>query len=93
MILFIWVSIHSPHVDIDIIVNSIFIFNGKFVIRRFSKDEVISNILSNDVFIRGLFIVCIGKVLKNIIVPKIVIRVDILFLILVIIVLVILILL
>ena len=42
MILFIWVSIHKPHVDIDIIVSSIFMLMGSIVVFRFSKEVVIS---------------------------------------------------
>jgi hypothetical protein len=79
MILFIWDSIHKPHVDIVILVNSNFIFNGSDVVIRFSKDVVISVILSISVFIVWLFIWFIGSVLKNIIVPKIVISVSMLF--------------
>jgi hypothetical protein len=79
MILFIWDSIHKPHVDIVILVNSNFIFNGSDVAARFSKDVVISVILSISVFIVWLFIWFIGSVLKNIIVPKIVISVSMLF--------------
>lgn len=75
MILFIWVSIHIPQVDIDIVVNSSFKFIGRFMVDRFSRDVVISKILSIVVFNKLLFIKCIGNVLKNIIVPRIVISV------------------
>lgn len=74
MILFIWVSIHRPQVDIDIIVNNIFMLVGKFVVFRFSSDVVISVILNIIVFMYLFFISWIGSVLKNIIVPRIVIR-------------------
>ena len=74
MILFIWVSIHRPQVDIDIIVNSIFMLVGKFIVFRFSSDVVISVILNIIVFMYLFFISWIGSVLKNIIVPRIVIR-------------------
>lgn len=86
MILFIWVSIHKPHVDRDIIVNSIFIFIGKVVVFMFSREVVISKIDSITDFRYLFFISVIGRVLKNIIVPSIVINVDVLFFILVIIV-------
>lgn len=82
MILFIWVSIHKPHVDRDIIVNSIFIFIGKVVVFMFSREVVISKIDSITDFRYLFFISVIGKVLKNIIVPRIVIRVEVLFFIL-----------
>jgi hypothetical protein len=42
MILFIWVSIHKPQVDIDIIVNSNFMLVGMFDVDRYSNDVVIS---------------------------------------------------
>ena len=83
MILFIWVSIHKPHVYIEILVNNSFIFNGIYILDRLSKDVVISSILRIRVFKCILFILDIGRVLKNIIVPKIVIRLLILFFILV----------
>ena len=53
------------------------------MVDRLSRDVVISKILSISVFMYLLFIKFIGRVLKNIIVPRIVIRLFILFLILV----------
>lgn len=45
MILFIWVSIHKPQVDKDIVVNNNFIFKGSLTRIRLFKEDVISNIL------------------------------------------------
>ena len=56
---------------------------GKFILVRFSKDVVISNIDKILVFRYILFIKLVGIVLKNIIVPRIDIRLFILVLILV----------
>ena len=58
-------------------------FNGSVMVDRCSRDVVISRILSSVVFRYVLFIKFIGRVLKNIIVPRIVIRLFILFFILV----------
>ena len=56
MILFIWVSIHKPHVDRDIIVSSIFILYGSVVVSKLFSDVVISNIDSIIPFIKLFFI-------------------------------------
>lgn len=45
MILFIWVSIHKPQVDIVMIVNNILILRGISIKRRLFKDVVTSKIL------------------------------------------------
>jgi hypothetical protein len=58
-------------------------FKGSIMVDRFSRDVVISKILSIVVFRYLLFIRFIGRVLKNIIVPRIDIRLLILFFILV----------
>ena len=58
-------------------------FNGNVVVDRLSRDVVISRILSINDFRYVLCIKLIGRVLKNIIVPRIVIRLFILFFILV----------
>lgn len=86
MILFIWDSIHKPHVDSDITVNNNFMFNGIFIVFKLFRDVVISRMLKIDVFMYVFVIRFMGSVLKNIIVPRIVIRLLIFFVILFIIV-------
>lgn len=75
MILFIWHSIHKPHVEIDIRVNISFIVRGIFIVRRLFKEVVISNVLIMSVFKYKLFIKYVGNVLKKIIVPRMAIKV------------------
>ena len=58
-------------------------FNGSVKVDMFSRDVVISKILSIVVFMYVLFIRFRGRVLKNIIVPRMVIRLFMLFFILV----------
>lgn len=86
MILFICDSMHKPHVDSDITVNNSFIFNGIFIVFKLFRDVVISRILRIKVFMYVFVIRFMGRVLKNIIVPSIVIRVFIFLVILFIIV-------
>lgn len=51
MILFIWHSIHKPHVEREIIVKSNFMFEGIFIRDKLFNDVVISNILNIALFI------------------------------------------
>mgnify|MGYP006370686727 CR=1 FL=1 len=51
MILFIWVSIQKPHVEIDIIVNNSFILMGREVVDKFVNELVISVIDRRNDFI------------------------------------------
>lgn len=50
MILFIWVSIHKPQVDKERIVKNNFMFRGRFIVERWVREVVISNILIRNVF-------------------------------------------
>lgn len=80
--LFIWNSIHKPHVEIDIIVNSNFIFSGRLIVVKLFNEVVISKIDNIIVFVKSFFNKVVGSMLKNIIVPSIVINVFIFFVIL-----------
>ena len=50
MILFIWVSIHKPQVDIEIIVKINFKVKDMDIVLRLERDVVISKILKRKVF-------------------------------------------
>ena len=51
MILFIWLSIHKPHVDKEIIVNKSLILKGRLHVLKLFNEVVISNKLKMKDFI------------------------------------------